>query len=110
MSKEILVVAEHLKGKLADITFEMLGKGRELAERTEARLVSLVIGSDVKPLADQQGIADVVLHSVAPSALGAVEGVSCPTPLRTWLLHSASSRLCGLSSVSEGPGNGTDDP
>jgi electron transfer flavoprotein alpha subunit len=62
MNKEILVIAEHLKGKLADITFEMLGKGRELADQAGGQVVSLLIGKGVRPLAEQMGVADRVLY------------------------------------------------
>ncbi|MBI3950487.1 MAG: electron transfer flavoprotein subunit alpha/FixB family protein [Acidobacteria bacterium] len=62
MGKDIFVIAEHLKGKLADITFEMLGKGRELADLTDGRLFAILVGQSVRDLAEQMGVVDAVLY------------------------------------------------
>ncbi len=61
MAYPILVVAEHLKGALSEITFEMLGLGRRLAESTGSSLWAAVLGSEGVPLAAQLGTADAVL-------------------------------------------------
>ncbi len=61
MSQDIFVVAEHLKGKLADVTFEMLGKGKELARAKGTNLVAVLPGYGVKNLADEMGLADQVI-------------------------------------------------
>jgi electron transfer flavoprotein alpha subunit len=45
---EILVLAEHRQGKIRDITFEMLTKGKELAEKTRADLTAVLLGKKVK--------------------------------------------------------------
>jgi len=45
--REILVVAEHRKQKVADISVQMLGKGRQLAGQAGADLVAVTIGTDV---------------------------------------------------------------
>jgi len=45
---EIFVLTEHIRGELRDITFEMLTKGRELAEKTGAELTAIILGKDVK--------------------------------------------------------------
>ncbi|MEM1551805.1 MAG: electron transfer flavoprotein subunit alpha/FixB family protein [Candidatus Bathyarchaeia archaeon] len=45
---EIFVLAEHRQGQLRDITFEMLTKARELAEKTNAEPVSVILGKNVK--------------------------------------------------------------
>jgi electron transfer flavoprotein alpha subunit len=58
---EVLVVAEHLNGVLADITFEMLGKARELAAGLGGRVTVALLGSGVRPLAEQLGAADSTL-------------------------------------------------
>ena len=52
----VLVVVEQLNGKTADITFEMLGKGRGLASALGGELHALVIGGS----ADGLGLADKV--------------------------------------------------
>jgi len=44
---EILVVVEHRQQKLADISLEMLTKGRQLADQTSSELVAVVVGKDV---------------------------------------------------------------
>ena len=45
---EIFVLAEHRQGQLRDITFEMLTKARELAEKTNAEPVAVILGKDVR--------------------------------------------------------------
>jgi electron transfer flavoprotein alpha subunit len=62
MSNNVLVVAEHLKGNLEDITFELLGKGRELADDLGGKLVGLLLNSGAKDLANQMGAANKVLY------------------------------------------------
>jgi len=44
---EILVVVEHRQQKLADISLQMLSKGRHLADQTGSELVAVVVGKDV---------------------------------------------------------------
>jgi electron transfer flavoprotein alpha subunit len=48
---EIFVLVEHRRGELRDITFEMLGKGRELAGAMDASLVAVLLGHDVADFA-----------------------------------------------------------
>lgn len=45
---EIFVLAEHRQGQLRDITFEMLNKAREVAEKTNANLTAVLLGKNVK--------------------------------------------------------------
>jgi len=45
---EIFVLAEHRRGEIRDITFEMLTKGRELAEKTNTELTAVILGKDIK--------------------------------------------------------------
>jgi electron transfer flavoprotein alpha subunit len=61
MSTGILVLAEHLKGTLADITFEMLGVGRQLAGTLGGSMHAVLIGRDVAGLAGRLGAADGVV-------------------------------------------------
>ena len=44
----IFVLAEHRQGQIRDITYEMLTKGREIAEKTNAELTAVILGKDVK--------------------------------------------------------------
>jgi electron transfer flavoprotein alpha subunit len=62
MSNQILVVVEHLKGKIEDITFEMLGKGKEIADSTGSELVALLLGSGADGMASQLGAASKVIY------------------------------------------------
>ncbi len=61
MSQDIFVVAEHIKGKLAEVTFELLGKGKELANAKGGNLVAVLLGNGVKNLASEMGIANQVI-------------------------------------------------
>jgi electron transfer flavoprotein alpha subunit len=49
--KELFVLAEHRRGELRDVTFEMLTKGRELSQKTNADLTAVLLGHDVKEFA-----------------------------------------------------------
>ena len=65
MGNDVLVVAEHLRGGLNDITFEMVGQGKALArELGGACLVALVGGSEA--MAAQLGAADRVIRVDGP--------------------------------------------
>jgi electron transfer flavoprotein alpha subunit len=45
---ELFVLAEHRQGQMRDITFEMLTKGKEMAQKTGAELTAVLLGKDVK--------------------------------------------------------------
>lgn len=45
---KIFVLAEHRQGQIRDITFEMLTKGRELAEKADSDLTAVLLGKEVK--------------------------------------------------------------
>ena len=62
MSNQILVIVEHLKGTIEDISFEMLGKGKEIAANTGGELVALLMGSGVDGMTGQLGIADKIIY------------------------------------------------
>ena len=61
MQEPFLVLAEHLKGEIADITFEMLGAARKLADELKVPLYAGVFGKDIAPLGSHLGVADSVL-------------------------------------------------
>ena len=50
---KIFVLAEHRRGSLRDITWEMLTKGRELASSSGAELVALLLGFGVRDFAEE---------------------------------------------------------
>jgi electron transfer flavoprotein alpha subunit len=45
---KIFVLAEHRQGQIRDITYEILTKARELAEKTNSELTAIILGEDVK--------------------------------------------------------------
>jgi len=49
--KEIFVLAEHRRGELRDVTFEMLTKGRELSQKINADLTVVLLGHGVNEFA-----------------------------------------------------------
>ena len=69
-SGEVWVFAEQEDGKIADIAFELLGKGRELADRLGVKLAAVLMGTGVEPLAAElvAGGADCV-HLIEDPAL-----------------------------------------
>jgi len=46
--REIFVLTEHRQGQIRDITFEMLTKAREIAEKANAELTAVLLGKDVR--------------------------------------------------------------
>ena len=60
MAGDVLVVAEHLKGSLDDVTFELLAMGKTLAEQLGGSLIAALIGGS-EEMADQLGAADLVV-------------------------------------------------
>lgn len=50
-SREVWVFVEQRGGKPADVSFELLSKGRKLADAMGGALTSVVIGDDVRPIA-----------------------------------------------------------
>ncbi|MCH7764642.1 MAG: electron transfer flavoprotein subunit alpha/FixB family protein [Candidatus Marinimicrobia bacterium] len=57
---DILVITEHLKGEFQDITFEMLGKAKELAGASGGQCVAVTFGS-MSGKAEELGAADSVI-------------------------------------------------
>lgn len=49
----IFVLAEHRKGSLRDITWEMLNKGRKLASSSGSELVTVLLGYGIRNLAEK---------------------------------------------------------
>lgn len=56
-----------MQGKLADITFELLGKGRALAGALGSKVVGVLLGHGARDLAGQMGGADTVLYVDHPA-------------------------------------------
>jgi electron transfer flavoprotein alpha subunit len=62
MNRNIWVVAEQWKGKIAEITYELMALGRELADDLGGPLESVLLGHNAKALAAGLGKADRVLY------------------------------------------------
>jgi len=62
MGNDIYVLAEHLQGRISEVTFELLGKGRELAGQLGGSLTALLLGKGIEDLAAELGAADTVLY------------------------------------------------
>lgn len=60
--KDIFVVAEHYKEEITEATYEMLGKGKELAAELQGKLTAVLLGSGIKNLAGALGSADSVIY------------------------------------------------
>jgi electron transfer flavoprotein alpha subunit len=60
MTQPILVLAEQLRGRLSDITFEMLGAARRLAGALDAPLHAVLLGHEAARLVPALGVADKV--------------------------------------------------
>jgi len=107
MSKDIWVVAEHFHGRLNDITLELVAKGRELAQATEAKVAVVLLGSGVKGLTSELA-ADVIylvdraeFKEFTPEAYcAALEGALKEAQPRLLLMGSTSVGLDLLSLLS----------
>ena len=61
MTNDILILAEHLNGKLSDISYEMVGKAKQLAPAFGGKVIAVLLGSGAQALAESIG-ADSVLY------------------------------------------------
>jgi electron transfer flavoprotein alpha subunit len=52
-SKDVWVFIEQRSGKAADVSFELLSKGRKLAETIKGSLKAVLLGSEVKGIAEE---------------------------------------------------------
>jgi electron transfer flavoprotein alpha subunit len=65
-SADVAVVVEHLEGRVADVTWELLGRGRALAGASGGRLLAVAAGHGLASLADELGAADVLVLCQGP--------------------------------------------
>jgi len=105
MAGEIFVIVEHIKGKITDVTYELLGLGREISSKMGSPLKAVILGKDVGDLANQLGYADGVItmeHELLENAnietwtfgLEKIIGEKSPE----MLLMGSTNSLMGLSS------------
>ncbi len=62
MGNQVFVIVEHIKGQIEDVTYEMLGKGAEVASSLGGELVAVLLGNDAKDMAGQLGKANKVIY------------------------------------------------
>lgn len=66
MSHNVFILAEHLQGQVADITFEMTGRAKQLAAAWGGQAIAVLLGHGVKALAEGIG-ADSVIYVDDPA-------------------------------------------
>jgi electron transfer flavoprotein alpha subunit len=100
MSNDILVIAEHMDGKVAEISYEMVGKAKELAAALGGRTTALMLGSDVRHLAATFAsdatlyVDDPALAEFTPEAYGKViAALSAEQSPRVTLFGSTSTGM-----------------
>ena len=78
MSNDVLVITEHLGGKVADISYEMVGKAKELAAAWGGQAIAVMLGHGAAELANGFAsdatlyIDDPALAEFNPEAYGRV--------------------------------------
>jgi electron transfer flavoprotein alpha subunit len=76
MSNDILVITEHMDGKFSDVSFELVGKARELASALGGQVVAVVVGGGVEANVFASDstiqIEDEALSQFNPEAYGKV--------------------------------------
>ena len=66
MTGNVWVVADHWKGTVSEVTYEVLALGRELADSLGVRLEAVLLGHGVRELSGSLGVADAVLYVDRP--------------------------------------------
>lgn len=105
MEGGIWVLAEQWRGRLSDVTYELLALGRELADGLGVPLQAILLGDGVKELAASLGRADAVLYANHPALKDPL-----PEPYAEALAQLAVERkpravLVPLTNVSAGVGS-----
>ncbi len=77
MAGNVWVLAEQWRGRLSEITFEVLALGRELASGLGVELEAVLLGHHAAELAGQLGAADRVLAADHPSLAEPVADEYC---------------------------------
>lgn len=107
MSQNILVLVEHLQGKVLDISYVMLAAGRVLAQGAGGSVVALVMGHNAKDLANDLNADEVqymdhpALKEFTPDAyLQALGGYLQDNPHRAVLMGHTSIGMDVASGLS----------
>ena len=67
MTGNVWVFAEQWRGRITEITYEVLTLGREVADALGVRLEAVLLGHNVRHLAASLGVADSVLSADRPA-------------------------------------------
>ncbi|MCL4505598.1 MAG: electron transfer flavoprotein subunit alpha/FixB family protein [Chloroflexi bacterium] len=98
MSQDIFVVIEHLRGKVADISYVMLAAARVIAQATGGQVVAALLGHNAQELAGNLA-ADRVLYVEHP-ALADFTSAAYQTVLESLLReHAPRAALLGDTSI-----------
>jgi electron transfer flavoprotein alpha subunit len=100
MAGNVCVVIEHVGGKPSDVSFEMLGKGREVADALGVKCCAVVLGKGVGPIAEACGVADSAL-CVEHDALANFNPEAHAKALAT-ILQAREPRVILVSNTSKG--------
>ncbi len=101
MAKDILVVAEHLEGKLAPSTLEAVAKGRDLATQTGGSCKAALLGSGAEALAQALAAYGVEVLSIDHAALSEYTADGYAEALNV-LLSSLAPRVVLLAHTAQG--------
>lgn len=66
MTNDVLVIGQHFQGQLSGITFELLGKARELAGQLAGKVEVLLCGHSLESFYPELGGADAVVLADCP--------------------------------------------
>ena len=58
---EVWVFAEQQEGKISEVPLELLGRGRELADKLSVKLAAVIGGKDVKELSNRLNQQQILL-------------------------------------------------
>jgi len=99
MASDVWVLAEQKEGKLRKVTFEMLSKGREIAEAFGCNLVSILLGWNMEPLAEELlGWSDLVYLADDPALKDYTTDAYCKLIAEQVSSQKARVFLCASSS------------
>ena len=101
MGKDILVIAEHLEGKLAPSAPELVTKGRELASQSGGRVRAAVLGHDARGVADALAATGVEVLLVDDPALADYTDGGYGSAVQA-LLASVAPRVCLIGHTAQG--------
>ena len=94
MQGGILVLAEHLRGNLSEISYEMLGAAGSLVAEGGGPITAVLLGDAVSGLAGRLGAADRVLVVESPELNAPVPWMQ--TGLLRALLETPVNPHCGF--------------